>query len=111
VKDGKPVYDYNYLGLQHFIIRADKPLPAGASTIKLEFAYDGGKPGAGGTATLYVNGQKAAEGRIEKTEPNTFSADETADIGLDEGTPVSAEYGEHNNKFTGKIKQIVVAVK
>ena len=67
--------------------------------------------GAGGKGTLYINGQKAGEGRIEKTQPNIFSADETADVGNDEGTPVSAEYKERDNKFTGKIRKIVVDVK
>ena len=110
VKDGKPVYDYNFLGLQHYTIRSDKPVPAGSSTIKFEFAYDGGKMGAGGKGTLSINGQKAGEGRIEKTEPNIFSADETADVGSDEGTPVTADYKVDDNKFTGRIRKIVVDV-
>jgi arylsulfatase A-like enzyme len=111
VKDGKPVYDYNFLGLQHFTIRSSKTLPPGPSTVKFDFAWDGGKPGAGGKGTIYINGQAVGEGRIDKTQPNIFSADETADVGNDEGTPVTAEYKERDNKFTGRIRKIVVDVK
>ena len=32
-----------------------------------------------------------------------FSADEGADVGVDEGTPVTEDYKERDNKFTGKI--------
>jgi hypothetical protein len=42
--------------------------------------------------TLLINGDKAASGRIEKTEPTDFSFDETAGVGIDEATPVSDEY-------------------
>ena len=55
----------------------------------MEFAYDGGGLGKGGTATLYVDGSKVGEGRVEATVPMVFSADETTDVGTDSGTPVS----------------------
>ena len=35
----------------------------------MDFAYDGGeKPGAGGTATLYVNGKAVGSAKVAKTE-------------------------------------------
>ena len=49
LKDGKPTYTYNFLGLQRFTIAAKKPVPAGKATIRYEFAYDGGGLGKGGT--------------------------------------------------------------
>ena len=33
----------------------------------MEFAYDGGGLGKGGTVTLYVDGDKVGEGRVERT--------------------------------------------
>jgi hypothetical protein len=45
VKDGKPTYDYNYLGLKRFKVSSDKAIPAGESTVKFAFAYDGGGAG------------------------------------------------------------------
>lgn len=111
VKDGKPRYCYNWVGLERYTIAADKPLPAGKVTIKYEFAYDGGGLGKGGNGTLLVNGEKVAEGRIGNTNAFIFSADETADVGADEATPVTEDYKEGDNKFTGKIGKVVIEVK
>ena len=40
-----------------------------------------------------------------------FSADETADVGVDGATPVTADYKERDNAFTGKILKVTVDVK
>jgi arylsulfatase A-like enzyme len=112
VKDGVPAYDYNFLGLQHTTIAATQKLKPGKSTIRYEFAYDGGGPGKGGNATLIVNDMKVAEGRIEHTEGGIFSADETADVGIDLGTPVVEAIGsEEKSRFTGHIPKVTVEIK
>jgi arylsulfatase len=112
VHDGVPAYDYNFLGLQRFRVKASKPLAAGKSTIRFEFAYDGGGLAKGGLGTLYVNGEKVGEGRIERTQPMVFSADETADVGVDLATPVVEEIGsERRSRFTGRIPRVTVEVK
>ncbi len=112
VKDGVPAYDYNFLGLQRTSLVASKPLAAGKSTLRFEFAYDGGGPGKGGTGTLYVNDEKVAEGRIPKTQFGIFSADETADVGIDLGTPVVEAIGaEAKSRFTGRIPKVTVEVR
>jgi hypothetical protein len=61
--------------------------------------------------TLFVNGEKAAEGRIEHTNGLAFSADETADVGMDEATPVTEDYKERDNRFTGKIHKVTIELK
>jgi len=43
--------------------------------------------------------------------PFIFSADETADVGSDHHTPVSDEYPQHGNEFTGKIDKVIVDLK
>ena len=112
VKDGKPGYDYNFLGLQRFSVVSPRPLAPGKSTIELDFAYDGGGMGKGGTATLLVNGEKVAEGRIERTQAVIFSADETADVGIDLGTPVVEAVGcEERSRFTGRIPRVTLEVR
>ena len=68
LKDGKPTYTYNWLGLQRYTVAATQAVPAGKATIRFEFAYDGGGLGKGGTGTLFVNGKKVATGRIEQTQ-------------------------------------------
>jgi arylsulfatase len=111
MKAGKPVYVYNFIGLERSTVASPQALPAGKSTIRLEFAYDGGGLGKGGLATIYVNDKKVAEGRIERTQPIIFSADETADVGEDDATPVTEDYKAYENKFTGKILKVTVDVK
>lgn len=110
VKDGKPVYAYNFLGLKTTKIAGTEALPAGKAMIRFEFAYDGPGLGKGGTGTILVNGKQVAEGKIERTQAGLFSADEGADVGLDGETPVSDDYKQGENKFNGKIKQVVVEV-
>ncbi len=107
-KEGKVSYVYNFVGLERYTITGAEPLPAGKTTIRFEFAYDGGKPGSGGKGTIFVNGKKAAEGRIEHTNGYIFSADETADVGQDDATPVTEDYKERDNKFTGKIEKVTI---
>jgi hypothetical protein len=58
-----------------------------------------------------VNDKKFAEGRIDRTQPMIFSADETADVGMDDATPVTEDYKSYENAFTGKILKITVEVK
>jgi arylsulfatase A-like enzyme len=112
LKDGKPTYTYNFLGLKRFAVAANDPVPAGKATIRFEFAYDGGGLGKGGMGTIFVNGQKVAEGRVERTQPLMFSADEGADVGEDGETPVVEDYGNPAPYyFTGKIGKITIDVK
>jgi arylsulfatase len=107
VKDGKPTYTYNWLGLQEYTVASTQALPAGKATIRYEFVYDGGGAGKGGVGTIFVNGQKVASGRIDKTQCCMFSADEGADVGADEGTAVSSSY-EVPFDFTGKIGKVTI---
>jgi arylsulfatase len=112
LNDGVPAYDYNFLGLERFRVAATEKLKPGKATIRFEFAYDGGGQGKGGTGTLFVNDRKVAEGRIERTQPIVFSADETADVGIDLATPVVEAIGsEARSRFTGRIREVRVEVK
>jgi arylsulfatase len=109
LQDGKPMFSYNYLGLQSFHVAGDKPLSPGKYKLRYEFAYDGGGMGKGGIGTIFVNGQKYAEGRIERTQGGIFSVDDLADIGVDEGTPVGRYPVPF--KFNGKIDKVKIDVK
>ena len=113
MKDGKPIYTYNFLGLERYTVASNSAVPAGDATVVLDFVYDGGGLGKGGMATLSVNGETVAEGRIEKTQPLIFSADETADVGLDNQTPVAVDIGigRDETRFTGTINKVTLDVK
>jgi len=105
VKDGVPAYDYNFLRLQRTTITSTEKLVPGKAELRLEFDYDGGGPAKGGEATLFVNGEKVAEGRIPATQPGIFSADETADVGIDLGAPVVEAIGaEAKSRFSGAFR-------
>jgi hypothetical protein len=111
MKDGKPAYVYNFLGLSRYTITSSQSLPPGPVTVTLDFVYDGGGVGKSGKATLLVNGKPVAEGRVEKTQPNIFSADETADVGIDNQTPVALGIGiGAETRFTGTIDEITLEV-
>jgi arylsulfatase A-like enzyme len=109
--DGKPVYAYNWIGRETYTVAAAQPVAPGEAEVRLDFAYDGGGRGKGGTATLFVNGRQVAEGRIEHTNPIMFSADEAADVGVDEGTPVTEAYTAFGSRFTGRIRKVTVELK
>jgi hypothetical protein len=106
--DGRPAYCYNLFGLQQFKVYGDQPIPAGEQQVRMEFAYDGGGLAKGGTVTLYLDGTKVGEGRVEGTVPMAFSADETTDVGSDTGTPVSDDYGRKDSAFTGRVRWVQI---
>ena len=103
VHEGTPAYCYNLFGLQHFKVYGDRPVPAGEHQLRVEFAYDGGGLGKGGTATLYLDGEQVGEGKVDATVPMAFSADETCDVGDDSATSVSDDYSPADAAFTGRI--------
>jgi arylsulfatase len=107
-KDGKAKFAYNVLGIKWFNVEATKPIPSGKTQVRMEFAYDGGGMGKGGTVTLYCDGKEVGKGRVEQTQGFIFSADETTDIGYESGTPVSPDYSAHASRFNGKIKWVQI---
>jgi arylsulfatase len=112
VNNGTLTYLYNYVGIDQYKVTSSAKLPKGKSTVKMDFAYEGGdKPGQGGTATLYINGKSVGSGRIEHTQFSIFSADESANVGLDSETPVSNEYDVESSKFNGTIDKVVITLK
>ena len=109
LQDGRPRFTYNWLGIERYEITASSGVPSGRRNIHFEFVYDGGKPGSGGTGRISVDGAQLAEGRIARTQPFMFSADEGADVGEDLATPVSEEYRVPAT-FTGTINSVTVDV-
>ncbi len=108
VLNGTPVFTYNFLGLEAYDIKGTQKLTAGKHTLVMDFAYDGGGNGKGGLVSLTVDGKKAGEGRVEKTQMNVFSVDDMADVGSDDGTQV-ANYGS-SSKFNGVIDKVTIEV-
>ncbi len=110
VHEGRLRYHYNFLGLRQFDVTSTEKLSAGAHQVRMEFAYDGGGLGKGGTATLYVDGTPDGTGRVERTHAFFFSMDETMEIGCDVGEPVSPDYGSRGNAFSGTVKRVQIDI-
>ncbi len=109
-KGGKPKYCYNFYGIERYYVEGANKIPSGKHEVRMEFAYDGGGLAKGGSVTLYLDGQKCGEGRVEKTEPLVFSADETCDVGFGAGSPVTYEYGTHDNEFSGEVNWVEIDI-
>jgi arylsulfatase len=109
---GIPCYTYNWFGLEKYTVKSPKALSQGTAVVKLEFQYDGDGMGKGGLASIFVNGEKVAEGRIEKTEPALFSGDETADVGKDDATQVADIIFENvkDSEFTGYVNSVTISI-
>ncbi len=107
VLQGKPIFHYNLVGVDRTTIASKDPLTPGKHMVMLDFKYDGGGIGKGGLATVSVDGKEVASGKVPRTIPFRVSADETLDIGIDTGTPVSEDY-HVPFKFTGTIEKVVV---
>jgi len=112
MNNGKPAYTYNYFGLESYTVESSKTINSPNAEIKLEFTYDGGGAGKGGLAKLYVDGKKVAEGRIDKTQPAVFSADETADVGKDDATQVANSVFKDvkDSEFTGYVNKVEISI-
>jgi arylsulfatase len=108
VKDGRPAYCYNFFGLTRTKVYGEKEIPTGEHQVRMELAYDGGGLAKGGTVTVYLDGAKVGEGRVDATEPMAFSGDETTDVGSDSATPVSDDYGPRDSRFNGQIRWVQI---
>jgi arylsulfatase A-like enzyme len=109
-KGGKLKYCYNLLGVQQFYAESTSALTPGDHQVRMEFAYDGGGLGKGGTASLYVDGKKVGEGKVAATAAMIFSADDGCDVGVDTGSPVSPDYGSRGNEFSGRVKGVLLSI-
>src|SRR6266481_715450 len=108
VKDGKPTYFYNLAGLKQFTITSTQALSPGKHQVRMEFAYDGGGLAKGGNVSLFIDGKAVGEGRVAVTLPMVYSADETSDVGLKRGSPMTPDIAPASNNFTGTVDVVVI---
>jgi arylsulfatase len=121
LKDGKPTFTWNLVGLQHVTWQAPEPLSPGKHTVEFDFKYDGlgmgtlafndfsgiGRPGTG---TLKVDGQAVATEAMPHTIPLILAWDENMDIGSDTGTPVDDAVYKVPFAFTGLIDDLKLSI-
>ncbi|MGM5068693.1 sulfatase-like hydrolase/transferase [Rhodococcus qingshengii] len=108
---GVPTFAYNMCDLEITHVRSDRGAIAGANVVDARFEYDGGGVGKGGVLNLFLNGEPVGSGRLERTVPYFFSPDETLNVGIDRGSPITPDYQRAaGNRFTGRIEDVVIAV-
>jgi arylsulfatase len=103
VRDGRPVFHYNYAGEQRTTVTAASTLPAGASTVVAGFKLT---PDGGADMVLRVDDREVARGHAPEAMTGNISH-ETLDIGCDLYTPVSEDYAPPFT-FRGKILDVTV---
>ena len=111
MKGGRVHEVQNFGGLEHFTVSSEKPLAPGKHTIRYAFTPDSPKPGSGGTSQLRIDDEKPTEAKVGRTMPFAYSGDEGVDVGTDNETPVTEDYAEGRNQFTGKIHKVTVELK
>lgn len=102
VKDGMLCYVSNYLDRTRYVATSDKPLPEGKVNVRMQFEKT---VEFAGKVTLFVNGDKAGEVDVEKTNPFAYAVAEGLEIGSDSTSPVWPEY-EPPFQFTGTIRKV-----
>ena len=100
--DGKLKYCYNFLGIEHYMVTADTPIPAG----NIKYGWRSAMTAAAWARAARSPSTTTANlsARARRTDfADVFSADEACDVGLDTGSPTSPDYGPADNHFTGQI--------
>jgi arylsulfatase len=112
VRAGKPTFVYNYLELERPTITGADALPKGKVRLVVDFKYEGKaeERGKAATVTMSANGERVAEGHLERTIPLQISLGEGMDIGLDIGSAVDFTY-KLPFRFTGKIDKVTIELK
>jgi len=121
VLKGKPVFNWNLVGLKWVRWEGPDALTAGRHVLEFDFKYDGlgmgtlafnnmSGIGRGGTGVLKVDGREVARQTMEHTIPFILAWDENLDVGSDTGTPVDDRDYQVPFAFTGKINKITLTI-
>jgi len=105
-KDGRLKYVYNYFGMELYAVESPAALPQGTHQVRMEFAYDGGGFGKGGTISLFVDADKVAEGRVEHTHSVFLSIDSRTMVGDKAGAPICSDFRVSGNPFSGRVNWV-----
>ena len=87
------------------LVRADQPLAAGASKLRLRFISNG--RGKGAEVVLSAGGRELARGRLPDNLLNPAGGGETLDVGRDLGVPVT-EYRTAQGMIEGDVRHVVI---
>ena len=106
LKNGFLYYTYNFLGKGEYTVKSGEKVPAGRLPLRLEFTKTGEFQG---TAALFFNDRKVAEGAISHTVPISFGLCEGLTCGYSTGYSVTEAYSSPFT-FTGRLHNVTVDV-
>jgi arylsulfatase len=106
VREGRPVFHYNYAGERRTTVDAPVRLPEGACTVSAELNLTAS---GGADVVLRIDGRAVARGQVPEVMTGNISH-ETLDIGRDLYTPVSEDYAPPF-AFGGVITDVTVETK
>lgn len=109
--DGYLAYAYNCYGRDLTTVRSQEPLAPGAHVVSMVLDSDGGAVGSGADVRLYDGSDLVGSGRLERTTAYYFSFDETLNVGVDRGTPVTDDYRPLDNAFGGVIDEVRITLR
>ena len=121
VLKGKPVFNWNMVGLKNQKWEGPDALAPGKHMLEFDFKYEGlgmgtlafnnmSGIGRGGTGVLKVDGKEVSTQKMEQTIPLILAWDENLDVGSDTGTPVDDKDYQVPFTFTGKINKITLTI-
>ena len=105
-------HTYSMMGVEQYRHASTEPIPTGDVTVRAQFDADSQEPGTGEMLSLYANGAKIGEGRIDRTVAVRFSGYAGMDVGRDNGLPVDPAYESRSPyPFTGTVTKVVFDLK
>jgi len=107
---GKPVFTYNFLGMERFRWEGKDALAPGKHTVVFDFKYDGPGLAKGGTGVLSVDGKEVDNKKIPHTIPSLMTIDESFDVGVDTRLSVDDKDYQPPFRFTGKLIKLTIKV-
>jgi arylsulfatase len=121
LKQGKPVFVWNMLGMRKIEWRGNDALAPGRHVVEFDFRYDGmgmgtlafesfAGIGQGGTGVLKVDGNAVAMQKMEHTIPFLMPIDESLDVGSDTLTGVNDADYQPPFAFGGKLNKVTLTL-
>ena len=106
--DGLVGYAYNCYGRDLTTVSSDHPLTPGRHRVIMDWTFHGSAPGGPAQVTLSIDDQPVGNGGLDRTTAFYFAFDETFNVGVDRGSPVTDAYPAVDNSFTGAIGRVRV---
>ncbi len=109
VENGKLSFEYNLFEIERTRLESTTPLPTGKVKIEVETRKIDDTRSGPLDISIRVDGKEVAKGRVPRSAPLPFTANDAFDVGQDSYSPVSLAYFDRKPfAFNGKIKQLKV---